>query len=47
MGVIIRMDTSFKAEMRAFCRTMRNNPKNLVGMFLWLVAFELRMSFVD
>ncbi|MTU59040.1 hypothetical protein GMD90_20415 [Parabacteroides merdae] len=47
VGVNIRMDTAFKAEMRAFCRTMCTNPNNLVSMFLGQVAFELRMPFVD
>lgn len=47
VGVDIRMDTAFKAEMRTFCRTMCTNPNNLVSMFLGQVAFELRMLFVD
>lgn len=46
-GIVIKMSSEFKKEMRSYCRDMCITPNALVHLFLGQVAFELRIPFDD
>lgn len=46
-GIVIKMSSEFKKEMRGYCRDMCITPNALVHLFLGQVAFELRIPFDD